>query len=76
MLSDGNYNYITLLPNPVNHLVTISNLVLLPVTAINKAYKMFEDDEQVKYCEAIVEEARSQLETKVSLSGGPFVCHL
>ena len=26
---------------------------------------MFEDDEQVKYCEAIVEEARSQLETKV-----------
>lgn len=34
--------------------------------AVNKAYKMFEDDEQVKYCEAIVEEARSQLETKVN----------
>ena len=30
---------------------------------------MFEDDEQVKYCEAIVEEARSQLETKVSHCG-------
>ena len=30
---------------------------------------MFDDDEQVKYCEAIVEEARSQLETKVSHCG-------
>ncbi|XP_065908382.1 dnaJ homolog subfamily C member 8-like isoform X1 [Dysidea avara] len=33
--------------------------------AVNKAYKLFEDEEQVKYCEAIVEEARSQLETKI-----------
>jgi len=35
------------------------------ITAVNKAYKLFEDEEQVKYCETIVEEARSQLETKV-----------
>ena len=37
------------------------------VAAVNKAYKLFEDEEQVKYCEAIVEEARSQLETKASV---------
>ena len=36
------------------------------ITAVNKAYKLFEDEEQVKYCETIVEEARSQLETKVN----------
>ena len=37
------------------------------ITAVNKSYKLFEDEEQVKYCEAIVEEARSQLETKVCI---------
>jgi len=36
------------------------------ITAVNKAYKLFEDEEQVKYYETIVEEARSQLETKVN----------
>ena len=57
-----------MLPSPgqLGYSYVIDMLVLLANVAVNKAYKMFEDDEQVKYCEAIVEEARSQLETKAS----------
>ena len=40
------------------------------ITAVNKAYKLFE----VKYCETIVEEACSQLETKVKFLGPKITC--
>ena len=33
--------------------------------AINKAYKMFQDEEQVQFCKDVAEEARKQLETRV-----------
>ena len=65
-VSNNELLFCFLVPSLSNYINTISNVTLLAVAAVNKAYKLFEDDEQVKYCEAIVEEARSQLETKVT----------
>ena len=45
------------------------------ITAVNKANKLFKDEEQAKYCETIVEEAHSQLETKVKFVGIRLPAH-
>ena len=43
---------------PHSHTIT-------PSTAVNKAYKMLEDEEQVQYAQGVLEEAKATLEQKV-----------
>ena len=35
--------------------------------AINKAYKMFGDEEQIQFCRDVAEEAKKQLDKRVGL---------
>ena len=46
------------------HIHTLSH----PPTAVNKAYKMLEDEEQVQYCQGVLEEAKATLEQKVHIT--------
>ena len=38
---------------------------LLPSSAVNKAHKMFDDDEQLQYCMGVAEEAKEVLQAKL-----------
>ena len=36
-----------------------------PISAVNRAYKWFDDEEQLQYCMGVAEEAREMLESKL-----------
>lgn len=38
---------------------------LLSATAVNRAHKMFDDEEQVQYCMGVAEEAKEVLQAKL-----------
>ena len=40
-------------------------LHLLPISAVNRAYKWFDDEEQMQYCMGVAEEAKEMLESKL-----------
>lgn len=40
-------------------------IVSLLSLAVNKAYKMFDDEEQLQYCMGVVEEAHEMLQAKL-----------
>lgn len=43
----------------------VTSTRLLYLTAVNKAHKMFDDEEQTQYCMGVAEEAKEVLQAKL-----------
>ena len=56
-----------------------SNIVILYtflLIAVNKAYKMLDDPEQVEYCQGVWEEAKATVDSKVCVCVCVCVCNV